>query len=241
MAKAKTTKGDQEVIIPQELNSTTTDSVQDQLDRAEEFVNKNKNLLSYIGGGILLIVGLIVGAKYYLTTQDEEAKTLIFQAQYYLEADSLKKALNGDGNNLGFLEISETYPFTPSANIANYSAGLIYLKQGKFDDAIEYLKKFSADDIIFQARAYSLIGDAYMEKADYESAADYYAKAAGYKPTKEFTPEYLMKQALACEKAKDYETAIKAYDKIITKYPNAQRYNDAKKYKALVEELSSSN
>lgn len=240
MAKSKQNKEDQEVIVSQ-VNNTSTDSVQDQLDKAEEFVNKNKNILSYVGGAILLVVGLIVGGKYYLSTQDQEAQTLIFQAQYYLEADSLKKALNGDGNNLGFLEISETYPFTPTANLANYCAGLIYLKQGKFDEAIDYLKKFGSDDIIFQSRSYSLIGDAYMEKGEFENAAEYYSKASSYQPTKEFTPEYLMKWALACEKAKDYETAIKAYDKILTKYPNSQRSNDAKKYKALVEELASTN
>jgi hypothetical protein len=43
----------------------------------------------------------------------------MFQAVYYFEADSLDKALNGDGNNLGFLEIIDEYSVTDAANLAN--------------------------------------------------------------------------------------------------------------------------
>jgi len=46
------------------------------------------------------------------------------------------------------------------------------LKQGKFEDAIEYLKKFNAGDLLIQARAYSLIGDAYLELKDNEDKSD---------------------------------------------------------------------
>jgi hypothetical protein len=49
---------------------------------------------------------------------------------------------------------------------------------------------------LVQARAYSLIGDAYAEKKSFGDAIDYYKKASEYKSNKFFTPSYLMKLVL---------------------------------------------
>ena len=83
-----------------------------------------------------------------------------------------------------------------------------------------------------QARAYSLIGDAYMEQKKFDEAARYYDKASSYKPNKEFTPTYLMKAALAYEKLNDLEKAKAAYQTIIDTYFDSNEVQNAKKYKA---------
>lgn len=204
----------------------------------DEWFEEKKNIITYIGGGILAVIALVFFGKYYLTSQNEEAQNTMFQAVYYFEADSLNKALNGDGSNPGLVEIADGYGLTKSGKLASYYAGVSYLKLGKYDEAIDYLDNFSSDDILVQARAYALIGDAYMEKNDFENAISYYKKASKYKPTKQFTPDYLMKQALACELNKDYAGAIDAYNTIINEYPNSMKLADAKKYKALNEALS---
>lgn len=204
----------------------------------DEWFEEKKNIITYIGGGILAVIALVFFGKYYLTSQNEEAQNTMFQAVYYFEADSLNKALNGDGSNPGLVEIADGYGLTKSGKLASYYAGACYLKLGKYDEAIDYLDNFSSDDILVQARAYALIGDAYMEKTDYENAISYYKKASNYKPTKQFTPDYLMKLALACELNKDYTGAIDAYNIIINEYPNSMKIADAKKYKALSEALS---
>src|SRR5690606_22276199 len=121
------------------------------------------------------------------------AQREMFQAVYYFEADSLDLALNGDGNNLGFLDIIDDYGITDAANLANYYAGAAFLKQGKFQVARLYLEDFKSNDLLVQARAYSLIGDTYMEEDNFEQAARYYSRAANYKPNKYFSPTYLMK------------------------------------------------
>jgi Tetratricopeptide repeat. len=63
--------------------------------------------------------------------------------------------------------------------------------------AIYHLEDFKVNDLLVQPRAYSLMGDAYMEQKDYENAAKYYDKASSYEPNKQFTPIYLMKAGLA--------------------------------------------
>ncbi len=211
------------------------EALQEKLEGIEHWAEKNLKLLAIVVGVVILAVGGFFGFRYYVDQQDGLAQKEIFQAIRYFEADSLNLALNGDGNNLGFLQIIDDYSMTKSGNLANFYTGVIYLKQGKFPLAIYHLEDFSANDLLVQARAYSLIGDAYMEQKKYDEAARYYDKASGYEPNKEFTPTYLMKAALAYEKLNDIEKAKAAYQTIIDTYFDSSEIQNAKKYKAKLE------
>ena len=209
--------------------------IQEKLVDVETWLEKNPKTAIGIVTAILLVVGGFFGYRYYLDNQDGLAQKEMFQAVHYFEADSLNLALNGDGNNLGLLQIIEDYGRTDAGNLANYYTGAIYLKQGKFPLAIFHLEDFSSDDLLVQARAYSLMGDAYMEQKDFENAAKYYSKAAAYKPNKDFTPTYLMKAGLAYEKLNKNDKAIEAYQTIIDKYWESSELQNAKKFKARLE------
>lgn len=212
--------------------------IQEKLEGIEHWVEKNPKILFGVVGAIVLAVGGFFGYRYWIGNQDAQAQKEMFQAVRYFEADSLNLALNGDGNNLGFLQIVEDYSLTKAGNLANFYAGAIYLKQGKFPLAIFHLEDYKANDLLVQARAYSLIGDAYMEQKSYEDAAKYYEKAAGYKPNKEFTPVYLMKAGLAYEKLNNTDKAKAAYQTIIDKYWESSELQNAKKFKAKLESNS---
>jgi tetratricopeptide (TPR) repeat protein len=209
-----------------------------KLEGAENWVERNPKPVIGIAIAIALIVGGYFGFQYYKDSQDAEAQTEMFQAVYYFEADSLDLALNGDGNTLGFIEITKEYKFSDAAELAHYYAGVAYLKQGKYELARLYLEDFDANDLLVQARAYSLIGDTYMEEQKFEDAAKYYDKAANYKPNKFFTPAYLMKAGLAYEKNNQTDKAKEAYDKIITDYWESAEYQDARKLKARLDNNS---
>lgn len=211
----------------------------DQLSKTEEFVEKNKTLVLSVGILLLVVVGGYFGFDTYKKSQNEKAQNEMFQAIYYFESDSLDLALNGDGINLGFKDIIEEYSITDAANLANFYAGSAFLKKGDFKSALLYLEDFSADDLLIQARAYSLIGDAHMELNDYSTAASYYEKAAEYKENKFFSPRYLMKAALAHEYANNMEAAKKSYDVIINEYWDSSEAQNAKKYRAKLEETAS--
>lgn len=211
------------------------DAIEEKLDGFEHWVAKNPKIIIGILAVVVLIAGGYFGFDYYKGNQNEQAQKEMFQAVRYFEADSLNLALNGDGNNLGLLQIIEEYGMSDAANLANFYAGFIYLKQGKFPSAVFHLKEFKADDLLVQARAYSLLGDAYMEQKDFDNAATYYDKASSYKPNKEFTPTYLMKAALAYEKLDKKDKAIKAYQTIIDEYAESAEVQNAKKLKARLE------
>jgi TolA-binding protein len=208
------------------------EALKEKLAGAESWLEQNPKIVVGIAAAILIIVGGYFAFNYYKNGQNDLAQKEMFQAVYYFEADSLDKALNGDGNNLGFLEIIDEYGVTDAANLANYYAGVSYLKQGKFELARLYLEDFTASDLLIQARAYSLVGDSYMEEKKYDDAAKYYNKAANYKPNKYFSPTYLMKEALAYEKLNQNDKARETYDKIINQYWESSEYQNARKFKA---------
>jgi predicted negative regulator of RcsB-dependent stress response len=213
----------------------SSENLQTEFNKAEGFIKKNSKLMTYIGGGILAIAAAVVAYNYYTKTQDTEAQTALFPAVYAFETDSLAKALKGGAATAGLTTIADDYSGTDAGNLASFYAGVALLKQGKYDDAIERLGNFNSSDLLVQARAYSLIGDAYMEKKNAADAVKFYQKAVDYKENAAFTPVYMLKLATAHEVAKDNAAALEVYTKILEKYPNAQEAGMAKRFKAKLE------
>lgn len=212
--------------------------LQDKIIGAEAWVEQNPKIVVGIVAALVVAAGAYFGLSYWNDQRNLEGQREMWQAIRYFEADSLNLALNGDGNNLGLLAIIEDYRWTDAANLANFYAGVSYLKEGKFPLAIFHLEDFKSNDLLVQARAYSLIGDAYMEQDQFEKAATYYAKAAAYKPTKEFTPTYLMKAALAYEKSNNKAKAIESYTTVIEKFWDSAEVTMARRHKARLESNS---
>ena len=201
----------------------------EQISKTEEFLVKNKVWTLSIAGVIALAITGFFLYKYYNINQNNLAQADMFQAVFYFEQDSLDLALNGDGNNYGFGDIINEYPRTDAANLANYYAGVIHLKKGNYKVAVLYLKDFKSSDLLIQARSYSLIGDAYMEQAEYENAVDHYNKAANYNTNEYFSPIYLKKAALAYEKLEKWEEAKGCFEKIVKEYKTSTEYQSAQK------------
>lgn len=214
------------------------DALADRFADSEDFVKRNKSMLL---GIFALVAAVIVGGFLYFNyrrTQNAEAQRAMFQSVYYFEADSLNRALNGDGQDDGLLKISDEYSGTKAGNLADFYAGVALLKEGKFAEAVEHLKDFESDDYLMQARAYSLTGDALLEQGKNKEAADMYLKAANEKANPYFSPQYLMKAGIAYEADNNYKSAAEAYDKIITDYVASAEVIDARKYKAHAEMLA---
>lgn len=196
---------------------------------SETFFEKNKNIL--FGGAIAIIVAF---AAYFMLKNsneatEQEAQIALFKVQQAFEKDSLNLVINGDGlNNKGASYIANEYSGTKAGNLANFYLGVAKLKQGNFAEAITSLSEFSSDDFIVQAKAYALIGDANLETGNTEEAIKFYKKATEYKPNKEFTPNYLLKLAIAYEVKGDIKEAKSAYETIVSKYPTSSVINTAK-------------
>jgi len=227
-------------VVEKESALENPEVIVERLTSFEHYIEQNSKQLGIIAGVVALLIAGFFGYRYWTSSQDQEAQGQMFSAVYYYEADSLKKALNGDGNSLGFISIADEYGSTIAGKLAGYYIGSIYLKQGKFQDAIDNLENFSSDDILIQPRANCLIGDAYLEINDLDHALEYYKKAALHAPNKFFSPRYLLKAALVQELQKNYSDAVNTYDQIIQKYYDSQESADAKKFKARLEQMIAS-
>ncbi|OFY62625.1 MAG: hypothetical protein A3H98_04935 [Bacteroidetes bacterium RIFCSPLOWO2_02_FULL_36_8] len=224
-------------IETKESTEPEKESLSEKFGKVESYFEQNKNVLYGVLGGIAAIILIYFGYKYYINEQNNEGQISMFQAIYYMERDSLKKALDGDGSNLGFIDIAADYSGTKAGNLANFYAGAAYLKMGKFQEAIEYLENFSSSDWIVQSRAFALIGDANIELGNSDDAAEYYLKAANRKPNKIYTPKYLMKAAFAYELQKDYQSALAMYQRIKAEFDETQEANEVEKYIARAEAM----
>ena len=233
MVKIRKPKKENEEILPLD----NQEAINQTLSKSEEFINKNKNYLILFFGIITISIAAFSIFSYLKSNQNENAQNEMFQAVYYFEKDSLVQALNGDGNNYGFLEIIDEYSLSEAANLSRFYAGASYLKLGNYQNAINYLDQFSTSDLLVQARAYSLIGDAYVELEDFENAIYYFEKASSENPNQFFTPSYLLKLALVYEEVSDLKSAIKSYETIISDFKDSPEYQTSLKNKSRLEGL----
>lgn len=193
-------------------------------DQKGSFFQDNQKSLLFILGAIVVLILLYIGyQKFYLAPRAETAADAMYQAEEYVLIDSLqKKAITGDGSFTGLKEIADEYSNTPSANIANAYLGGLYLREGNFQEAINYLKKFSdTGSEILDPLVVGLIGDAYSDSHDYKNAADYYQKAVGKSNNSYTTPLFLKKLGLVYEQLNEYKKAEDAYQRIKTDYPQS--------------------
>lgn len=226
------------------MSKETTEStepivdVQEVYSKTENFIDNNKKRLSLILLAIIVVVGgYMAYKKLVIAPMEIEAQSAMFMAEKYFEQDSLQLAINGDGQNYGFIDIVEEYSGTKSANLAHYYLGICYRNTGEYEYAIDELKSFSSDDIMISAVAIGAIGDCYMELNDVDNAISYYEKAASHNENSLTSPIYLFKAGLAYEDVQDFAAAEKKYLAIKENYPDSREAQTIEKYIARVEAL----
>jgi predicted negative regulator of RcsB-dependent stress response len=224
MAKKKVDRDENNL---QELESALT--------KTELFIENNQKIISYLAGGIILVVAAYLGFnKFYLQPKQDEAVSQMFMAESYFEKDSFNLAINGDGNYLGFLDIIDDYGVTKSANRAKYYAGISYLYLGEYEEALDYLNDFKTDDLLLAPVAEGAKGDAYLELGEQDQALKQYKKAYTASDNELTTPIYMMKAASLLESMDELEDALKLYEDIKAKYPESTEGTNADRYIARV-------
>lgn len=205
--------------------------VESALTKTEQFLESNQKLISIVIGSIVIVVvGYLALNKFYLEPRDQEAKDQMYVAQNYFEKDSFNLALNGDGGNLGFLDIIDDFGSTDAGNLAKYYAGVSYLQMGQFEDAIEYLQKFKTKDILLKPISIGAQGDAQLELGKTDKAIDLYTKAYKLNENELTTPIYMLKAAELLESTGKNADALKIYETIKQKFPESNEGRNIDKY-----------
>jgi tetratricopeptide (TPR) repeat protein len=199
----------------------------------QSFTEKYRNLL-LVGGVVVLAIG---GYFVYNWSQkdkvNQEAQAAMITSALYYEQDSMNKAINGDGQNPGLIEIVEDYGSTDAGNLARYYLGTAYFKTGNLEEGITTLEEYKKGNSMISAAAYGALGYAYEQKGEFDEAAKNYEEASHTPEDNMYsTPFYLMHAARNLESAGKAEEALKLYKEIKEKYPmsDAARDGSADRY-----------
>ncbi|MCU0458675.1 MAG: tetratricopeptide repeat protein [Bacteroidales bacterium] len=210
------------------------ENVEQTLTKTEQFLEQNYKPLLYVLAGAVVLVGIIWLLRMYTTKKNDEALSQMYMAEQYFGEDSLRLALYGDGNNLGFIDLAREYRATKSGKLANFYAGASLMHLGQYEEAIEYLSKYKLDDEVVAPQAKGLIGDAKVELGDTDAGIRHYLEAAEMAENSFLSPIYLMKAGMLYESNSNWSEALKLYERIQEKYPESNEGRSIDKYIARV-------
>lgn len=210
-------------------------------NKSEKWIEKNSKTLLYAFIGVaVLILAYLAYTKFVVEPNQKEAsnelaypRTLFDEALTSTgkKADSLfTLGLNGANGKYGFVDIADSYSRTKAGNLANYYAGISYLKTKKYEQAIKYLGNFNSDDAILGSVALGAIGDAFADINQPKNALEYYEKAAGKKDNEFTSPLFLFKAGQIAMELKDFSKAEDFFTTIKEKYSQSEQGKDIDKY-----------
>ena len=125
-------------------------------------------------------------------------------------------ALEGDGEDLGFLGLLDEYGARGGEAIYLNTA-ICELNLGRYDEAIAHAEDYDTDDPVMASRALSVIGNAQMQKGNWAEAKKAFLEAAEELDT--YLAAYpLLNAGIAAEKLGQLEEALDCYRKIDKRY-----------------------
>lgn len=201
--------------------------------KSELFLEKNKKPITIAVIGVLVVVGGLLGYRKFISEpRAKEAQDMVWKAQYYFEIDSLDKALNGDGNYLGFLDVADQYGSTSTGNLAKFYIAVIKHQQGDLESALQYYKEADLGDDVLRVMAVGNQGDVLVDLGRPAEATALFMKAADMVKSDYTTPMFLMKAGIVYQQQGDWKNAANCFGRITNDYPNAPDAAMAKKYAA---------
>ncbi len=196
------------------------------------FVEKNKKAIMYCTCTVLVvIIAVVLAVQYYIKPRNLEAAESMAVAEQLFRTGDYEKALNGQGQNAGFLQIMDEVACTPSANLARLYAGLSYAHLGKYQEAVEYLEDYSdcGDEMISNA-AMGALGNCYAELGQTDKAAATLVKAAERADNNTLSPIYYIQAGQLFESLKQNDKAKECYEKVKKNYPGSPQAQEIEKF-----------
>ena len=214
---------------------THDEVVTEAVSKTEQFFEKNQKLIVWAIVAVFVIIGGYFANKYLIAQpRAEKASAEMFAAVQQFNAEQWQVALDGDGNNAGFVEVVETYATTPQGSLAAHYAGVSYLKLGDAENALKFLRKYrpatGAPAEIINAQNAGLQGDIHANNGDLNKAAALYKKAVKASDNSLTAPVYLKKLGMVEEQLGNKAAALEAYQRIADEYYTSLEARDIDTY-----------
>lgn len=212
-------------------NEKAAPEVNDSLNKPVAFFEKNKKIvLVALAAFVIIIAGVFVYSNYVSGPREDKASTILAKGQDYFNAEMFDVALNGDSiGYTGFLKIASDYSGTDAGNLANLYAGLCYANLEKWQEAVNYLEKYSpSNDAMVSPSAVAALGNAYVQVGNLDKAVSTLKKAASMADKQadggvnmSIAPTFLMQAAKVLESQGKKADALKLYKEVKEKYFNS--------------------
>jgi tetratricopeptide (TPR) repeat protein len=218
--------------MSKKTNVAPVNEIDETIKVSTSFIEKNfKTLAAAIGGVLAVIIICLVVNQYYIQPNKLKAADSIAAAQQHFQQGMYEQALNGDGTNLGFLQVIEQYGSTPSGNIARLYAGLCFAQTEKYEEAVKYLDDYDAcvDQMVSNA-AIAALGNCYAQLGQNEKAASTLLKAAKRANSTTLSPLFYQQAGQIYESLGNKDKALECYETIKNEYPQSMQRQDIDKY-----------
>ncbi len=213
-------------------NRTAVEELNDSLTGIEQKVQNNQKTIMWACVAVVAVVCAVLIYVYGIRRPGiESANNAIGQAD-------LTMAMGNDSLALQqYQQVADEYGYD-AGNRAQLNAAILLYQQGKYQEAINYLKNYSANESIIGASSKALEGDCYVNLKNYNEAIDCYREAAKISDKNpSYTPYFLMKEATVQRELKNYKAEADLYRTIRDEYPEyaAMQQIDFEKYIARAE------
>lgn len=206
---------------------TSIDEVNDALTGLGEKVQNNSKTIMYACLAVAVVVIAVLVYVYAVRQPGIQA------ANEALGQADMELIMGNDSIALAkYQQVAAEHGYD-AGDLAGLNAAILLYKDGKYQEALNYLSDYSAKESIIGAGAKSLEGDCYVNLESYSQALDCYKKAISISDNNPaYTPTFMLKEATVLHEMKDYNAEIKVYEEIIEEYPNygMQMGIDVEKY-----------
>ncbi|MCP4583938.1 MAG: tetratricopeptide repeat protein [candidate division Zixibacteria bacterium] len=194
--------------------------------KASEYVQQRKNY--FVGGiaAVVAVIAIIYFINYSFAQKAIDAERLFGKAQVTASMNQTALAI------ADYKTLIEDYASTDVADRACYFLAKTLFDMNDRDSALVYfelyINNFGKDKMLLGA-AYNGGANCLEDKEDFNSAGDYYFKAAEATNDDVFSPGYYMNAGRSFYKAGQLEKATEAYQFVVDNYRTSTYYSIASK------------
>lgn len=214
-------------------NKTNDENEILDVSKTEQFIEKNSKFIIIGFIGLLFIAFAAFFINSSSSKKEAKVKDIAYTAQNYFSEEQWQLALDGDETNVGFISIAKNQKGSKLGNLANYYAGICYIKTGEFQNAVDYLTSYKATkDPNINGLVLMNLADAYMELDQKDKALSIYKKAANTE-SEVYQADFIYRYAMALQStagevsSSSLKEAKKQFERIVKEFPNSQHARTA--------------
>ena len=179
----------------------------------------------------MVVIGILLVHQFYIVPNNKKADEALFAAQQQFMDGNYEKALNGEGDAMGFLAVADKFGSTKAGNLATLYAAMCYAQTEKYEEAVKMLEDYDdCGDEMVSPSAIGLLGNCYAELGQNEKAVKLLMKAADKADNNTLSPIYLVQAGQIYESLGQNDKALDCYKKVKSNYMQSAVGSEIDKY-----------